>query len=132
MIERIGHINIKTPLFAETCAFYEALFDLRRVPALTMADQERNAWLATAEGQPVIHVNTGETPAPSGPARLDHVAFECRDVAAMRARLDALGVPHVHAVSRVPTLEQVFFTDLNGIRIELTFDTANIPQSRSS
>lgn len=126
MIERIGHINIKTPAFEETCAFYQALFDLARVPALTMADQEANAWLATAEGQPVIHVNTalGDAPAAATPARLDHVAFECRDVAAMRARLDALGIPYRHAVSRVPTLEQIFFTDLNGIRIELTFDTS--------
>jgi catechol 2,3-dioxygenase-like lactoylglutathione lyase family enzyme len=126
MIQRIGHINIKTPAFEETCVFYEALFDLRRVPALTMADKERNAWLATAEGHAVIHVNTtiGATPPSPTPARLDHVAFECRDVAAMRARLDALGVAHVHAVSLVPTLEQVFFTDLNGIKIELTFDTS--------
>lgn len=126
MIQRIGHINIKTPAFEETCAFYQALFDLARVPALTMADQERNAWLATAEGHAVIHVNTsmGEAPTASSPARLDHVAFECRDVTAMRARLDAMGVRYAHAVSRVPTLEQIFFTDLNGIRIELTFDTS--------
>lgn len=124
MIQRIGHINIKTPAFEETCAFYEALFDLRRVPALTMADKENNAWLATAEGQAVIHVNTspGAAPALPSPGRLDHVAFECRDVAAMRARLDAMGVRHAHAVSLVPTLEQIFFTDPNGIKIELTFD----------
>lgn len=126
MIERIGHINIKTPLFAETCAFYEALFDLARMPALTMADQELNAWLTTSEGHAVIHVNTstGAAPAAGSPSRLDHVAFECRDVAAMRTRLDALGVRYAHAVSRVPTLEQIFFTDPNGIRIELTFDTS--------
>ena len=124
MIERIGHINIKTPLFAETCAFYEALFDLARGPALTMADQQRNAWLATADGHAIIHVNTTADASPAAtPARLDHVAFECRDVAAMRARLDTLGVRYAHAVSRIPTLEQIFFTDPNGIRIELTFDT---------
>ncbi|QJU59779.1 hypothetical protein HL653_20290 [Sphingomonas sp. AP4-R1] len=129
MIQRIGHINIKTPAFEETCAFYEALFDLARVPALTMADQERNAWLATADGHAVIHVNTATDDAPTSasPARLDHIAFECRDVAAMRARLDKLGVLYAHAVSRVPTLEQIFFTDLNGIKIELTFDTSAAP-----
>jgi catechol 2,3-dioxygenase-like lactoylglutathione lyase family enzyme len=126
MIQRIGHINIKTPAFEETCAFYETLFDLRRVPALTMADKENNTWLATADGQAVIHVNTTieATPPRPTPARLDHIAFECRDVAAMRARLDAMGVRHVHTVSLVPTLEQIFFTDLNGIKIELTFDTS--------
>lgn len=126
MIQRIGHINIKTPLFAETCAFYEALFDLRRVPALTMADQDSNAWLATAQGHAVIHVNTSmdEGAQLAAPARLDHVAFECSNVAAMRARLDTLGIAHAHAVSRVPTLEQIFFKDPNGIKIELTFDTS--------
>ncbi|WCT74739.1 VOC family protein [Sphingomonas naphthae] len=124
MIDRIGHINIKTPLFEETCAFYTGLFDLVRGPALTMADQETNAWLSTAAGQPIIHVNTGaETIAAGAPSRLDHIAFECSDVAEMRARLEQLGVTYVHSQTRLDWMQQIFFRDPNGVRIELTFDT---------
>jgi catechol 2,3-dioxygenase-like lactoylglutathione lyase family enzyme len=72
-------------------------------------------------GHPIIHVNTGASRAAAG-SPLDHVAFECRDVAAMRARLDEMGVAHVHAPTRVQGLEQIFFSDPNGIKIELTFD----------
>lgn len=123
MIDRIGHINIKTPLFEETCAFYTGLFDLVRGPAHTMADQDANAWLSTAAGQPIIHVNTGADAIPVGaPSRLDHIAFECRDVAEMRARLEQMGVSYVHSPTRVEWMQQIFFRDPNGIRIELTFD----------
>ena len=122
MIERIDHINIKTARFAETVAFYEAVFDLRQMPALTMEDQEANVWLATAEGRTLIHVNTTETERPAASlSTLDHVAFAGVDLVAMRERLDRLGIEHGHMVSRVPTIEQIFLSDPNGIRIEITF-----------
>lgn len=57
MIQRIGHINIRTPLFEETLTFYEAVFGLRRGTAKTMADPTRNAWLYDHDGRALIHVN---------------------------------------------------------------------------
>jgi len=50
MIQRIGHINIRTPLLEQTLVFYETVLGFRRGPAKTMADQTRNAWLYDGEG----------------------------------------------------------------------------------
>ena len=94
-IEAIGHVNIKTPIFAETVAFWEAAFGLVRGPAATMADDEHNAWLHAADGRALIHVNTlapGDERAADVVSRLDHVAFDCSDLAGTKARLDAAGI----------------------------------------
>lgn len=127
MIDRIGHINIRTPLLEETLAFYETLFDLRRGDALTMADQGRNAWLYDADGRAIIHVNMpgeGESvPEPGTRGRMDHVAFDCRDPDAMEARLGVLGIPYLRRETRVPGLTQIVLNDPNGISLELAFGT---------
>ena len=129
MIDRIGHINIRTPLLEETLAFYEHLFDLARGPAATMADQSRNAWLYDRDGRAIIHVNMpadGEAvPAIGARGRMDHVAFDCRDADAMEARLKAAGVPYRRRETRVPGLTQIVLTDPNGINLELAFGTEN-------
>jgi len=127
MIDRIGHINIRTPLIEETLVFYESLFGLRRGPALTMADQARNAWLYDADGRAIIHVNMptqGEAvPGIGDRGRMDHVAFDCRDPDAMEARLTALGIAYRRRATLVDGLTQIVLRDPNGINLELAFGT---------
>jgi catechol 2,3-dioxygenase-like lactoylglutathione lyase family enzyme len=127
MIDRIGHINIRTPLLEETLAFYERLFGLRRGPALTMADQQRNAWLYDGDGRAIIHVNMpldGEAVPDAGDrGRMDHVAFDCRDPDAMEERLTALAIPYRRRGTRVEGLTQIVLRDPNGINLELAFGT---------
>ena len=127
MIDRIGHINIRTPLLEETLAFYERLFDLVRGPASTMADPRRNAWLYDRDGRGIIHVNMppeGENvPEIGARGRMDHVAFDCRDPDAMEARLAARGIPYLRRETRVPGLTQIVLKDPNGINLELAFGT---------
>ncbi len=127
MIDRIGHINIRTPLLEETLAFYEAVFDLVRGRASTMADQSRNAWLYDDDGRAIIHVNMppeGAPAPPEGPSgRLDHVAFDCRDADAMERRLTALGIAYRRRGTRVPGLTQIVLEDPNGLNLELAFGT---------
>lgn len=127
MIDRIGHINIRTPLLEETLEFYQALFDLRRGPAATMADPARNAWLFDGDGRAIIHVNMpGETEAVPPVAlrgRLDHVAFDCRDPDEMERRLTARGIAYLRRETRVPGLTQIVLRDPNGINLELAFGT---------
>nr|WP_295661747.1 VOC family protein [Polymorphobacter sp.] len=124
-IERIGHINIRTPEFAATMAFFETVFDLVRGPAATMADQTKNAWLHSPDGRPIIHVNAmlpGEVDRPAGVVgRLDHIAFDCSDRPGMAERLDRARVDYDVRETRVPGLVQINLRDPNGIRIELTF-----------
>jgi len=127
MIDRIGHINIRTPLLEETLAFYEALFALRRGPALTMADRTRNAWLYDGDGRALIHVNMpaeGEpVPEVGDRGRMDHVAFDCRDPDEMEARLIARAIPYRRRATLVDGLTQIVLRDPNGINLELAFGT---------
>lgn len=129
MIDRIGHINIRTPLLEETLGFYERLFDLRRGPALTMADPARNAWLYDRDGRAIVHVNMpgeGEAvPEPGARGRMDHVAFDCRDPDEMERRLTAAGVPYLRRETRVAGLTQIVLKDPNGVSLELAFGTEN-------
>lgn len=129
MIDRIGHINIRTPLLKETLSFYEQLFDLVRGPASTMADQNRNAWLYDRDGRGIIHVNMPRddesVPEIGARGRMDHVAFDCRDPDAMEGRLKAAGIPHLRRETRVPGLTQIVLKDPNGISLELAFGTEN-------
>lgn len=124
-VERLGHVNIRTPAFEETCAFYERALGLTRGPAASMLDQTGNAWLYDEGGHPVIHVNSpsaGEAPREAGvSARLDHVAFDCSDVAGFEARLRELGIPHRTAPTPAGGLVQINLHDPNGIKVELTF-----------
>lgn len=127
MIERIGHINIRTPLLEETLSFYEALFGLRRGAAMTMRDSARNAWLYDADGRAIIHVNMpgdGEAvPDVGDRSRMDHVAFDCRDPDAMEEKLSALGVAYRRRATLVDGLTQIVLRDPNGINLELAFGT---------
>lgn len=127
MIQRIGHINIRTPLFEETLAFYEALFSLKRGVAKTMRDQTRNAWLYDAEGRGVIHVNMPAAeevaPAIGTGSRLDHVAFDCHDPDAMEQRLKRLEIEYIRRSTLVSGLTQIVLRDPNGINLELAFGT---------
>jgi catechol 2,3-dioxygenase-like lactoylglutathione lyase family enzyme len=127
MIERIGHINIRTPLLEETLVFYETLFGLRRGPAMTMRDSVRNAWLFDADGRAIIHVNMpgeGETvPDVGDRSRIDHVAFDCRDPDVMEERLIALNIAYRRRRTLLDDLTQIVLRDPNGINLELAFGT---------
>jgi len=127
MIQRIGHINIRTPLFEETLAFYEAVFALKRGAAKTMSDQTRNAWLYDADGRGIIHVNmpaAEEVVPPIGTrGRLDHIAFDCHDPDAMEQRLRRLEIEYIRRDTLVSGLTQVVLRDPNGINLELAFGT---------
>lgn len=127
MIQRIGHINIRTPLLEETLAFYETVLALRRGPAKTMADQDRNAWLYDGDGRALIHVNMPAedevVPAAGTRSRVDHVAFDARDPDATEERLRRHGIEYVRRETRVTGLTQIVLRDPNGIVLELAFGT---------
>ncbi len=127
-IERLDHVNIRTPLFEETLTFYEAALGLKRGPAGSATGRRQNMWLYTEGGAPVIHVNgpaEGETVADAGQqSRLHHVAFFCTGLAAARERLAALGVATQEMRIAARSLLQINVTDPNGVLVELQFDEA--------
>ena len=123
-VNRIDHINLRTPLMQETCRFYEELLGLKAgyVPGM---DPDRNAWLYDESGSPIIHVNVppeGEAVATAdGTGRLHHVAFDCDGHEEMVQRLDRLGVEYRTTIVKEIALRQIFVLDPNGVRLELNF-----------
>lgn len=122
MIDRIGHINIRTPLVDETCSFYEKLMGLRRGEAMALPGPN-NVWLFADNGRAIIHVNgvtENETPAVDSKSRVHHVAFDCRDYDGVVARLEALKLPYTRHTTAVDGLVLLVTEDPNGVIVELS------------
>ena len=68
-------------------------------------------------------VNAGDDGAASGQGTgaVHHVALDCRDHAAMIARLDRLGVPYRCLELPATGIKQVFVRDPNDVLLELNF-----------
>jgi catechol 2,3-dioxygenase-like lactoylglutathione lyase family enzyme len=79
------------------------------------------AWLYAGDSAVVHLVDLRAAKAPSAQGALDHFAFAIDDFDAARARLDAANVPY--RTTEVPggTIRQMFFTDPNGVNIELNY-----------
>lgn len=80
-------------------------------------------WLY-ADGRPILHLSeagAGENHPAPGAGTFDHVAFTCTDLAAMRERLDALGIAYRVADVPLNRQRQVFLKDPAGNGVELNF-----------
>lgn len=123
-VNRIDHINIRTPLLEETLSFYERLLNLRRGRAAGM-DQSRNGWLYDEDDWPIVHVNMPEDdeilPDDADTGRVHHVALDCAGHDGFMDRIRGLGIPHTLNLIEEIGLRQVFLMDPNGVRLELNF-----------
>jgi len=124
-VTSIGHVNIRTPIQEETLVFFERCLGFRRAPGPASTNGGNNVWLFDENDAPLVHVSRPpghEAPrAAEVKSRLDHVAFDCTDIAAFAARLEAEGVPYTEASLPGAGLRQLNLFDPNGIKIELTF-----------
>ena len=123
-VNRIDHINLRTPLLDETIGFYVGLLNLRRGEAVSM-DQARNAWLYDEENRPIIHINMPNEGDPeylgTDSGRLHHIAFDCAGYDEQVERLAELGYDYsVNVIAQIG-LRQIFLPDPNGVSIELNF-----------
>ena len=122
---RIDHVNIRTPLFDETLAFYEACLGLVRGPCGSARHRRQNAWLYGDDGTALVHVNgpePGEPVADAGcQSRLQHFALACEGLDAWRTRLRQQSVAFQELALPGRGLVQLNLVDPNGIAIELTF-----------
>jgi catechol 2,3-dioxygenase-like lactoylglutathione lyase family enzyme len=119
-VTAIDHINIMGPAaLIERCrAFYVGVLGLADGPR--PAFRSRGFWIY-AGGQALVHLTEGDAAAAEGSASIDHFAFRCDDLEAMRARMDARGVEY--QVDSVPGSgpTQLFLRDPAGVGIELNF-----------
>jgi catechol 2,3-dioxygenase-like lactoylglutathione lyase family enzyme len=87
-------------------------------------------WLYTG-GEPTVHLigphDADRGLPPRAPARtglLDHVAFSCTGLAAMKAKLAERGVEYAERVVPRDGQVQLFLTDPNGVSVELNYPDA--------
>lgn len=122
MIVGMNHFTILAEDRQQTMAFYTGLLGLTEGPRPDMGFP--GAWLYADGPQAVLHIVFGR-PLPAQRAGvIDHIAFSATGLAAMKARLEAHGLPY--DLRRLPggNSWQLFCHDPNGARVELDFDAA--------
>lgn len=122
----VNHYNLRVPRVqhAALVAFYVDVlgFEYRELPF----GDRKLYWLWVA-GRPLVHLTlTDEAPMPSGRAaaageRVDHIAFSCSDLPAMRAHLTARGVAYTEKHYDAMRVTQIVVYDPVGLKIELNF-----------
>lgn len=120
-IQRMDHFTVVTDRLDETCAFYARLgLAAGARPDFGIGGQ----WLYAA-GHPVLHlVAVDAMPQPRRGA-LDHMAFFGHGLAQTLQMLQSEGI--AYRLLRLPrpwSTWQVFFSDPNGVEVEIDFDAA--------
>lgn len=128
----------------ETRAFYE---DLLGLPLVHVLHNERVP--STGEATPHVHIffkmaddsllaffdlgdNVAPLPSPNTPAWVNHLALKLPSVAQVldaKRKLEAAGI-QVVGVTDHGFVQSIYFFDPNGIRLELTAETATPEQTR--
>jgi len=128
----LAHFSIRTEKLAETRRFYIDILGFSEGPRPNFPFP--GVWFYLGNND-VIHIigidpddhaglegylgnREGDA---SGTGSIDHVAFVARDVPAVKARLEANGMPFRQRTVPGMDLEQIFVVDPNGVTIELNF-----------
>lgn len=122
----VNHYNLRVPhvQHRELVAFYEDVlgFEYRELPF-----GDRKLYWLYAAGRPYVHLTLTDEPAVTAreaAARIDHIAFSCDDLPAMRAHLVARAVAHTEKHYAEMHVTQLVLHDPVGLKIELNFATA--------
>ncbi len=131
-VERLDHYTIRTtPTDLERVrAFYVDVLGLHAGPR--PAFRFDGHWLYADDRHPIVHlaVLDPEGGGPSGDAlktgKFDHVAFRTSGLAATRQTLQRHGIAWDERPVPGFPLHQLFLQDPAGIKVELTFDAAEL------
>ena len=133
IIDGLDHVTIRVrPAQVDAMqAFYANLLGMDVGPRpLTFP----GAWLY-AGGRAVVHIagnvaEPADVQAEQQPTGFDHVAFQAKDLAAAKVRLDSAGVPWREVWRPHLEILQLVLHDPAGVKVELTFDPAEHPDRR--
>ena len=125
-VNGLDHINIVTDDIAGTKAFYKHVLGLVDGDTSGLPPGIVAHWLADPSGRSIIHLQSpkperqGAEGAGAGTGSIDHVALDCSDPEAVRARCAELGVACREGVVGA-SFRQLFVTDPNDVVLELNF-----------
>ena len=120
------HIAIKTDQLATTVDFYVQIIGLQTIERPDFGYP--GAWLATAEGDAIIHIYAGgpalgpSGEVPKGTAAIDHVSLTATGFHEFRERIASFGLDWREFIVPGTSLWQLFVYDPSGVQLELTFD----------
>lgn len=118
MLLSLGHVTVRSADFARTERFYCGLLGMRIGPR--PAIREPGAWYYVG-AEAVLHVLPRAAGGPGTGSAIDHFALNARDRPAFEDRLRAAGQPfESHRLADSDTW-QIFLTDPDGARVELSF-----------
>ena len=129
-LHRMDHLTIRAPLekMDELRDFYAGALGLTagKRPDFTF----HGYWMYMGE-RAVIHLAGNASPSlPSGQSGshigFDHVSFRTSGLPAVRTRLRKLNIPFDEIPVPGFPLHQIFFRDPTGMKVELTFDIAEL------
>jgi catechol 2,3-dioxygenase-like lactoylglutathione lyase family enzyme len=129
-IERIDHFTIvaQPDEIEQLREFYCTVLGLSPGPRPSFSFG--GYWLYPATGGPLVHLAAIKARAlPAGvrdTGKLDHISFRSSGLHEFRLHLEALGIPSQEAPVPDFPLHQIFFHDPVGIKVELTFDAAEL------
>ena len=128
-VNALDHVNIITDDLAGTTHFFADMFGLDVRDGPQPLPPEQVQWLYDGEGRAIFHINSKDMPqafkreTQSGPTTgaIHHVALDCSDHKAFIGKLNEYGIEY--RLNDIPSIElkQLFFTEPNGVLLELNF-----------
>ena len=117
----LDHFTVYTKNLERARLFYQQILGLKegyRPPF----EGPPGLWLYSPHGLPVVHLYAGREEADDLSSAVDHIAFQVYELEEILGRLQDNNVSFERVT--VPELgtTQIFFTDPDGIQIELNFD----------
>lgn len=127
MLLRLGHVTVRSADFERTRRFYCGLLGMQIGPRPAIEAPGHWYYIGT---DAVVHVLPALQAAGQAvhaqhcePAAFDHVAFDAQDRPAFEQRLRAAGQPFEGRPLADTHVWQIFLTDPDGVRVELSFET---------
>lgn len=117
-ITALDHYTIGTPDLERSVAFYEQAIGLVSGPRPPF--DFPGAWLYAGE-RPIVHLFVADAAGAPRTGAFDHIAFTAHGIDEMAKRLEARSIPYRRQTVPGRTMQQLFLTDPDGIRLELNF-----------
>lgn len=123
-VRGIGHVNLRASaeIIERLRRFYIDVIGLREGPRPVFRSGSSGYWLYAGDRE-VLHLTIARNGGPDDqpPGVFNHLAFDCDDLEATRARLEQSGTRYETDVVGELHQTQLFLIDPAGIGIELTF-----------